>query len=118
MSTGGDLNMLNGQMGISAPYQSVAVMKLIKQHSPKSKHELVELIKYHYEHTCSCGIVSKGSVAVMSMIVACGAKKTPETSGTTDSVAIVADTTKVVDSTVVDTTAKDSIVKDSADTTK
>jgi len=73
-------------------------------------------------------IMFVAAVAVMSMIVACGAKKTPETSVATDSAAIVADTTKVVDSTVVDTTAKDttvvdttakdSTVKDSADTTK
>ena len=43
--TGGPLNELNGKMGISAPYKSVAVMKLIRYHKPKSKDELVELIK-------------------------------------------------------------------------
>jgi len=53
--TGGPLNELNGKMGISAPYKSVAVMKLIKQHNPKSKGELVELIKWHSENTCECG---------------------------------------------------------------
>lgn len=42
--TGGPLNELNGKMGISAPYKSVAVMKLIRYHKPKSKDELVELI--------------------------------------------------------------------------
>lgn len=43
--TGGPLNELNGKMGISAPYKSVAVMKLIRYHKPKSKDELVELIR-------------------------------------------------------------------------
>ena len=60
--TGGPLNELNGKMGISAPYKSVPVMKLIKNHNPKSKEELVELIKWHYENKCECGVVSQGSV--------------------------------------------------------
>ena len=60
--TGGPLNELNGKMGISAPHKSVAVMKLIKQHNPKSKGELVELIKWHSENTCDCGVVSQGTV--------------------------------------------------------
>lgn len=60
--TGGLLNELNGKMGISAPYKSVPVMKLIKVHNPKSKDELVELIKWHSENECECGIVSKGTV--------------------------------------------------------
>lgn len=60
--TGGPLNELNGKMGISAPYKSVPVMKLIKAHNPKSKEELAELIKWHSENTCECGIVSHGSV--------------------------------------------------------
>lgn len=60
--TGGPLNELNGKMGISAPYNSVPVMKLIKVHNPKSKEELVELIKSHYENKCTCGVVSKGTV--------------------------------------------------------
>ncbi|MCP3928478.1 MAG: MjaI family restriction endonuclease [Bacteroidetes bacterium] len=60
--TGGPLNELNGKMGISAPYKSVPVMKLIKVHKPKSKGELVELIKFHYENDCECGIKSKGTV--------------------------------------------------------
>jgi hypothetical protein len=60
--TGGPLNELNGKMGISAPQKSVAVMKLIKAHNPKSKGELVELIKWHSEHTCKCGVVSQGTV--------------------------------------------------------
>ncbi len=60
--TGGPLNELNGKMGISAPYKSVPVMKLIKVHKPKSKEELVELIKYHFENDCECGIKSKGTV--------------------------------------------------------
>ena len=60
--TGGPLNELNGKMGISAPYKSVPVMKLIRVHKPKSKEELAELIKFHFENDCECGIKSKGSV--------------------------------------------------------
>src|SRR4051812_43559010 len=60
--TGGPLNELNGKMGISAPYKSVPVMKLIRAHQPKSKDELVELIKAHHQTICECGIVSQGSV--------------------------------------------------------
>ena len=60
--TGGPLNELNGKMGISAPFKSVSVMKLIKVHQPKGKEELVELIKWHSENTCECGIISKGSI--------------------------------------------------------
>ena len=60
--TGGLLNLLNGKMGISAPLKSVPVMKLIKIHKPKSKEELVELIKYHYANNCECGVNSMGSV--------------------------------------------------------
>jgi hypothetical protein len=60
--TGGLLNELNGKMGISAPFRSVPVMKLIKAHNPKSKEELVDLILWHSENTCECGIISKGSV--------------------------------------------------------
>jgi hypothetical protein len=60
--TGGLLNELNGKMGISAPYRSVPVMKLIKTHRPKSKEELVELIRFHFKNNCSCGIQSKGTV--------------------------------------------------------
>lgn len=60
--TGGPLNELNGKMGISAPFKSVPVMKLIKAHNPKSKEELVELIKWHSENTCECGVKSQGTV--------------------------------------------------------
>lgn len=60
--TGGPLNELNGKMGISAPYKSVPVMKLIKAHNPKSKEALVELIKDHSLNSCSCGVKSQGSV--------------------------------------------------------
>lgn len=60
--TGGPLNDLNGKMGISAPNKSVPVMKLIKVHQPKSKEELVELIKWHSENKCECGVVSQGTV--------------------------------------------------------
>jgi hypothetical protein len=60
--TGGELNELNGKMGISNPSTSVPVMKLIKTHNPKSKEALVQLIEYHKINRCSCGIVSKGTV--------------------------------------------------------
>ncbi len=61
--TGGKLNLLNGKMGISAPEKSVPVMKLIKIHQPKSKEALVQLIRYHFEKECTCGIKSKGTVS-------------------------------------------------------
>ena len=60
--TGGPLNELNGKMGISAPFRSVAVMKLIRTHQPKSKEELVELIKWHSTNKCECAVVSQGTV--------------------------------------------------------
>lgn len=60
--TGGDLNRLNGKYGISAPAKSVPVMKLIKVHRPKSKEELCELIKRHFESDCYCGVKSQGTV--------------------------------------------------------
>jgi len=60
--TGGPLNELNGKMGISAPIRSVPVMKLIKNHRPKSKHELVDLIRDHYTKNCACGIRSQGTI--------------------------------------------------------
>lgn len=60
--TGGELNKLNGDYGISAPYKSVPMMKLIKNHRPKSKDELYEQIKFHFENDCSCGVRSQGTV--------------------------------------------------------
>ena len=60
--TGGLLNLLNGKMGISAPYKSVPVIKLINTHKPKSYSELESLIEYHYLNECSCGIKSQGTV--------------------------------------------------------
>lgn len=60
--TGGELNQLNGKYGISAPYKSVPVMKLIKEHRPKSNDELYELIKYHSDNSCACGIKSQGTI--------------------------------------------------------
>lgn len=61
-NTGGLLNELNGQMGISAPSKSVPVIKLINTHQPKSYDELEQLIEYHYLHDCDCGIKSQGTV--------------------------------------------------------
>lgn len=60
--TGGELNVLNGKYGISAPHKSVPVIKLIRQHQPRSKDELVELIRFHFENDCPCGIRSQGTV--------------------------------------------------------
>jgi len=60
--TGGQLNELNGKMGISDPFMSVPVMKIIKVHKPKSKDALVQLIEYHKLNECKCGIVSTGTV--------------------------------------------------------
>ncbi len=60
--TGGPLNLINGKEGISAPNRSVPVMQLVRKHAPKSKGELYDLIKLHYETKCSCGIVSKGII--------------------------------------------------------
>ncbi len=54
--------MLNGKYGVSAPQDSVPVMKLIRMHKPKSREELVRLIKEHSEKKCACGIVSQGSI--------------------------------------------------------
>lgn len=60
--TGGQLNELNGKMGISDPKRSVPVMRLIREHKPKSKEALVQLIEYHKNNKCYCGIVSTGTV--------------------------------------------------------
>lgn len=60
--TGGLLNQLNGKYGISAPHNSVPVMKLIRIHQPESRKELLDLIKFHFENDCCCGIKSKGTV--------------------------------------------------------
>lgn len=61
-NTGGMLNILNGKMGISAPSNSVPIIKLIDIHNPKSYDELEKLIEYHYLNDCKCGIKSKGTV--------------------------------------------------------
>ncbi|GBC63847.1 hypothetical protein DENIS_4846 [Desulfonema ishimotonii] len=61
--TGGELNWLNGRYGISAPANSVPVMKLIRTHCPKTRSELCELIGWHYRTVCPCGIRSRGTVA-------------------------------------------------------
>ena len=50
--TGGELNELNGNIWISAPYKSLPVMKIIKYHQPKSKDALVQLIEYHKINNC------------------------------------------------------------------
>lgn len=60
--TGGELNSLNGKYGVSAPYKSVPVMKLIKEHRPKSKDALYQLIEYHFKNNCKCGVKSKGTI--------------------------------------------------------
>jgi hypothetical protein len=60
--TGGELNRLNGKMGISAPHKSVPVMKLISEHNPNSHHELVELIEKHIGGADCCDVVSRGTI--------------------------------------------------------
>lgn len=62
IDTGGDLNILNGLAGISAPENSVPVMSLIRKHKPKTHIELYNLIKNHYKTNCECGIKSTGTV--------------------------------------------------------
>lgn len=60
--TGGELNKLNGKYGISAPNNSVPIIKLIRIHKPKSKEELVISIKEHSIRKCECGVVSQGTI--------------------------------------------------------
>jgi hypothetical protein len=60
--TGGLLNGLNDKLGISAANRTVPIAKLIKVHKPKSHEEVVNLIKWHSENVCECGIVSKGTI--------------------------------------------------------
>jgi len=60
--TGGKLNYLNGEYGISAPNRSIPVMKLIKKHNRKSPNELKVLIEEHFKNDCICGIKSKGTI--------------------------------------------------------
>ncbi len=62
--TGGELNWLNGKYGISAPKNSVPVMRLIRTHHPKGRSELYELIRDHFEKNCPCGIQSRGTVEI------------------------------------------------------
>ena len=57
-----ELNVLNGEYWISAPQNSVAIIKLIRNHKPKSNEELVRLIKSHYETTCECWIKSQWTI--------------------------------------------------------
>ncbi|MDC6467598.1 MjaI family restriction endonuclease [Flavobacteriaceae bacterium] len=60
--TGGELNELNGKMGISDPKRSVPIMRLIRNHKPKSKDALVQLIEYHKNNKCDCGVIRTGTV--------------------------------------------------------
>ena len=60
--TGGELNILNGKYGVSAPNKSVPVMALIREHKPKSHEELYRLIDEHSKRNCKCGIKSQGTV--------------------------------------------------------
>ena len=57
-----ELNLLNWKYGISAPYKSVPIIKLIRNHKPKSNEELVSLIKYHYENNCACLVKSQWTI--------------------------------------------------------
>lgn len=60
--TGGELNKLNGMMGISSVENSVPIMKLIDNHKPKSEGELVKLIEHHVGGADCCDVVSRGTI--------------------------------------------------------
>jgi hypothetical protein len=60
--TGGKLNYLNEKRRVNTHNKTVSVMKLIREHKPKSRQELVDLIEYHHKNECSCGVVSKGTI--------------------------------------------------------
>lgn len=62
-NTGGPLNELNGQAGVSAPQNSVPVTHIVKNHRPKSASELEQLIESHINGCGLCGAISKGTVA-------------------------------------------------------
>jgi len=61
-NTGGELNRLNGKKGISVPYNSVPLMKLITEHNPNSYQKLVTLIEEHVGGVDCCDVVSQGTV--------------------------------------------------------
>jgi hypothetical protein len=69
MSTGGELNKLNHKYGCSRGNRTVPVMKLIKNHRPSSREELVELIEYHIDGNCECGVVAKGGLCDFTNIL-------------------------------------------------
>lgn len=60
--TGGELNYVNGQSGVSAPHRSVRVSDLVRYHQPRSCEELEHLISEHAYKVCDCGVRSKGTV--------------------------------------------------------
>lgn len=53
---------LNGKYKISAPHNSVSVMALISNHHLKTCSEVVEMVSYHAEAKCKCGVVSRGTI--------------------------------------------------------
>jgi len=65
--TGDELNYLNGKYAISAPSNSVPVMKLIKYHRPYSESELESLISSHVDGLCGCGVKSQGNISVFAI---------------------------------------------------
>ena len=56
------MNELNGKHGISAPENSVPVIKLIREHCIMVCSTLSYEIKRHSEERCYCGIISRGTV--------------------------------------------------------
>lgn len=64
--TGDELNYLNGKYAISAPSNSVPVMKLIKYHRPYSEAALEALISSHVDGLCACGVKSQGDISVFA----------------------------------------------------
>jgi hypothetical protein len=66
-NTGGPLNHIVAKYGLNAPNKTVPVMKLIREHNPKSYGELRELIAIHSKTECPCKIKSHGSVQDFGM---------------------------------------------------
>ena len=65
-STGGILNKINEMYFCNAKNNTVAIVKLIQHHKPKTWNEVERLIESHqdgHEHAnCSCGAKSKGTI--------------------------------------------------------
>ena len=69
-STGGILNKINEMYYCNAKNNTVAIIKLIQHHKPKTWLEVEQLIESHQDgHThanCSCGAKSKGTIKMFA----------------------------------------------------